>query len=67
MSTNSNNRGRAYEYAWIKILYEALYKLRQTKITKNSSLAANERAWSGFSGHARLVLNFSKRCYRYPA
>ncbi|WP_311406115.1 HaeIII family restriction endonuclease [Lancefieldella rimae] len=49
MSTNSNNRGRAYEYAWIKILYEALYKLRQTKITKNSSLAANERAWSAVS------------------
>lgn len=46
MSTNSNDQGRAYEYAWIQTLYEALHTLRKTRIANNSSLAANERAWS---------------------
>lgn len=46
VSTKSNDQGRAYEYAWIKTLYNALYALRKTRIIENSSLAANERAWS---------------------
>ncbi len=45
VSTNSNDYGRAYEYAWIKTLYIALQKLRKTRIIENSSLVANERAW----------------------
>ena len=45
MSTNSNDQGRAYEYAWIKTLYKALHQLRKTEIIKNSSLEANRRAW----------------------
>lgn len=45
MSTKSNDQGRAYEYAWIKTLYEALHKQRKTKIVENTSLAANEKAW----------------------
>ena len=46
MSTNSNDQGRAYEYAWIKALYEALHEYRKTRIVENSSLDANKRAWS---------------------
>lgn len=46
VSTKSNNQGRAYEYAWMKTLYTALDKLRKTQIIENSSLVANERAWS---------------------
>lgn len=46
MGTNSNDRGRAYEYAWIETLYEALSKYRKTRIENNSSFSANERAWN---------------------
>ena len=46
VSTKSNDQGRAYEYAWIKTLYATLHELRKTRIVENSSLAANERAWS---------------------
>lgn len=46
VSTKSNDQGRAYEYAWIQALYNALFKLRKTQVVKNSSLVANEKAWS---------------------
>lgn len=46
VSTKSNDQGRAYEYAWIQTLYKVLTKLRKTKIVENSSLIANEKAWS---------------------
>ncbi len=46
VSTKSNDQGRAYEYAWIQTLYKELHELRRTRIVKNSSLAANEKAWS---------------------
>lgn len=45
MSTNSNDRGRAYEYAWINTLYKALHEIRKTRIVNNSSFDANKRAW----------------------
>lgn len=46
MSTNSNNQGRAYEFAWINVLNQALSKTRKTVIVSNSSLEANKRAWN---------------------
>ncbi len=46
MSTKSNDQGRAYEYAWIQTLYEALIKSRKASIVQNSSLEANKRAWN---------------------
>lgn len=46
VSTKSNNQGRAYEYAWIQALLKALNETRKTRIIENSSLSANERAWS---------------------
>lgn len=44
MSTNSNDQGRAYEYAWITALFDALDPIRKTGIVCNSSLNANKRA-----------------------
>lgn len=49
MSTNSNDQGRAYEFAWIQALYEALREQRKTKIANNSSYDANKRAWTVMS------------------
>lgn len=46
MSTRSNDQGRAYEYAWINTIFDALQKSRKTTIVKNSSLEANKRAWN---------------------
>lgn len=46
MSANSNNNGRAYEYAWINALYKALSSRRNTIIINNSSLVANQNAWN---------------------
>lgn len=37
MSNKSNNQGRAYEFAWIEILNQALNEFGATKIIKNSS------------------------------
>lgn len=45
MGTNSNNQGRAYEYAWIETLLKALKSYRNARIVSNSSLEANKRAW----------------------
>ena len=49
MSANSNNQGRAYEYAWINTLFETLNSIRETGIVCNSSYDANERAWNAIS------------------
>lgn len=46
VSTKSNDQGRAYEYAWIQTLYNALHEMRKTRLVENSSLVANEKAWS---------------------
>lgn len=46
VSTKSNDQGRAYEYAWMNTLYKYIKEWRKTRIVNNSSLAANEKAWS---------------------
>ena len=46
VSARSNDQGRAYEYAWMQTLYGALADVRTTSVVENSSLAANEKAWS---------------------
>lgn len=46
MSTKSNDQGRAYEYAWINVLFDVLQEKRNTQIVVNSSLEANKRAWA---------------------
>lgn len=45
MSNKSNNKGRAYEFAYLKTLHEEISKYRVSKIEKNSSYKAAEKAW----------------------
>lgn len=59
MSTNSNDQGRAYEYAWMETLYEVLHHRRKATIISNSSLAANKRAWSIISDDMQHLFNIS--------
>lgn len=59
MSANSNNQGRAYEYAWITALFEKLDSLRKTGIVCNSSYDANERAWNTISEEQRELYTIS--------
>jgi len=59
MSANSNNQGRAYEYAWINALYDALHINRDVDIVINSSFEANRRAWSVMSPEMQDVLETS--------
>ena len=59
MSANSNNQGRAYEYAWITTLFETLNSLRKTGIVCNSSYDANERAWNAISEAQRELYAIS--------
>ena len=59
MSTNSNDQGRAYEYAWITALFEMLDPIRKTGIVCNSSLDANKRAWNAVSQDKRDLFTIS--------
>lgn len=59
MSTQSNDQGRAYEFAWINALYAALSQRRRTRIVANSSLDANRRAWEMMDNRMRHVFEVS--------
>ena len=45
MSEFSNNNGRAYEFACLMTLYEAISNIRPAKIVENSSFDAAKEAW----------------------
>ena len=59
MSSNSNNQGRAYEFAWMTSLFEVLNSLRQTEIEYNSSYDANKRAWNAIGKEKRALYTVS--------
>ena len=59
MSNKSNNQGRGYEYAWIKILEEHLQKICQTKVIKNSSFDANKNAFETLSDEQKKIYKIS--------
>jgi hypothetical protein len=61
MSINSNDQGRAYEYAWINALYDELCELRNTTVVKNSSLEANQRAWLAIHKDMQEILKVSAK------
>lgn len=61
MGNKSNDLGRAYEYAWIIVLRDALKKNGPAEIVKNSSLCANQRAWETQSDIMRQTLKISAR------
>ena len=45
MQVSYNTIGRAYEYAWMQVLYEELSVKRKTRVVNNKSLNDNKRAW----------------------
>ena len=45
MSVNSNNQGRAYEFACIFVLHREICKIRPAEIIYNSSYFAAKHAW----------------------
>lgn len=53
MSVSSNNKGRAYEHAWITALHEVISSSRNAAILDNSSFKANSRAWDFVSENDR--------------
>ena len=59
MSDKSNNQGRAYEFAWIEILNQALSEFGSTKIIKNSGLESNRRAWQKISYEQQEIYKIS--------
>lgn len=59
MSTNSNDLGRAYEYAWINALYDTLQTVGKARIVSNSSFVANKRAWDAVSDEKRDLFKVS--------
>jgi len=59
MSTKSNDQGRAYEYVWLKTIYNALQGKRKTIIIENSSLDANQRAWEAISPEKQKIFQIS--------
>lgn len=61
MSANSNNQGRAYEFAWINALYHVLSANRKVQIVQNSSLYANKRAWDTMDDQTQRVFEISAR------
>lgn len=61
MSSKSNDNGRAYEYAWIKILNERLSSARPTIVAENSSFHANKLAWNSMDGSKKEVFSASAR------
>mgnify|MGYP002854830708 CR=1 FL=1 len=59
MSSKSNDQGRAYEYACLHTLYQAIANIRPSVIIKNSSYVAAERAWKTLSGAERTLYKLS--------
>ena len=59
MSSNSNDYGRAYEYAWMTALCNTLGPIRNTKKINNSSMDANEKAWNKITDDKRATFTKS--------
>lgn len=65
MSTASNDQGRAYEYAWIRILEEELKSYRDVTVVSNSSLEANKKAWDSMSPEKQETYSLSAKSAVY--
>lgn len=53
MSDKSNNQGRAFEFATIQVLYEAISRERRAEISSNSAFLAGQKAWGTLSAEQR--------------
>lgn len=56
MSKNSNNQGRAYEYACLITLKENIEIIRPSRIEENSSFHAAKRAWEAIDKDLKETL-----------
>ena len=61
MSAKSNNYGRAYEFACLQILAEALRPIRSVSVEANSSYEAAEAAWKKIPAKLKENLLASSR------
>lgn len=59
MSIQSNNQGRACEYAFINILFEEINKVRPVQIKENSAFIASQHAWTSVSEEFKNLLKTS--------
>ncbi len=61
MSDASNNQGRAYEFACLNSLYEAISNIRSARIIINSSYQAAENAWNTLIPENRTLYELSAK------
>lgn len=61
MSIKSNNQGRAYEFACLNALQEAIAAVRPSEINHNSSYDAAQRAWHTLSSAEKALYTLSAR------
>ncbi|BEG58289.1 Type II restriction endonuclease (plasmid) [Helicobacter sp. NHP21005] len=61
MSANSNNYGRALEYAYIVVLEQEISQIKPVEIVENSSLSAAKKAFDGFDKETQASFKQSAR------
>lgn len=61
MSNKSNNQGRAYEYACLHSLYEAITTIRSAEIVYNSCYDAAKNAWDTLGGQKQNLYMLSAK------
>lgn len=59
MTKASNNKGRAFEFACLNTLYDAISKIRHAKIVLNSSYTAAQNAWETLNGAEQSLYTLS--------
>ena len=59
MSDLCNSQGRAYEFACLNTLHQAICKIRPANIIKNSSYIAAGNAWAAQSAESKTLLALS--------
>lgn len=61
MSSKSNDQGRAYEYICLPTLNNAIGRIRNSEIEKNSCYEAAEHAWNTLSGAEKALYTLSAK------
>lgn len=61
MSSKSNDQGRAYEYICLHTLNNAIGRIRNSEIEKNSCYEAAEHAWNTLSGAEKALYTLSAK------
>ena len=59
MSSKSNNQGRAYEFACLRALYDAVSALRPAQIVTNGSYDTAQAAWETLTGAEKTIFAIS--------